>query len=350
MSNSVASESLDYKESREMSRKRGAEDEGNEDWEEIIEIPPAESLLISTVVSTVPATTDQFIRRRFVELVPGDTLVRLRLMTKVWKAAADAFIDEGVKSGMMIVHGGKDEDWFLSNTVKGTRRKLVTRVIFLLNVAKVGHYAIAFTVNLVVVDIPEGVVSIGDFAFGNCTSLTTVSFPTTLKLVDESAFYKYSSLGNVDLLHTNLKESGRWAFADCSELKKMTIPDSLQTLGHHVFHRRSKLVPSNINVDCDSDDGNEDENDYHIDTTPQVVFHLRYVQHQIQLAKKNAEVAALKATVAERDDEVTTLQTENGTLKTDNVTLKATVAECDDEVTALETENATLKTQIDKQH
>ena len=43
-----------------MSRKRGAGDEENEDGEESIEIPPAESLPISMVVSTVPAKTDQF--------------------------------------------------------------------------------------------------------------------------------------------------------------------------------------------------------------------------------------------------------------------------------------------------
>jgi len=87
MSKPVASESKDSHESREMNVKREAEDEEDENGEEFTEIPPAESLPISTVVSTVPATTDQFMftpefRRHFVEFVPGDTLMTLRLATK----------------------------------------------------------------------------------------------------------------------------------------------------------------------------------------------------------------------------------------------------------------------------
>ena len=45
-------------------------------------------------------------KRYFVELVPGDTLMTLRLATKGWRVAGDAFIDEGVESGAMMVHNG----------------------------------------------------------------------------------------------------------------------------------------------------------------------------------------------------------------------------------------------------
>ena len=111
---------------------------------------------ISTTVSTVsnvPVTTDQFMytpnfRRNFVEFVPGDTLMTLRLATKGWKAAADAFIDEGVRSGAMIVHDGKDISY------EAERRELVMRAIFLLNITKVGDKACLYAINLVVVDTP----------------------------------------------------------------------------------------------------------------------------------------------------------------------------------------------------
>ncbi|GMH85345.1 hypothetical protein TL16_g10199 [Triparma laevis f. inornata] len=96
-----------------MSRKRGAGDEGNEDEKESIEIPPAESLSISTTVSTVLAVVDKFMftesfMLHFVKYVPRDTLIRLRLATKGYRDAADALIDEGVESGVMIVHDGRD--------------------------------------------------------------------------------------------------------------------------------------------------------------------------------------------------------------------------------------------------
>ena len=112
MSKSVAPESTEYNESGKTGGERRAEDEENENEEGTIEVPRAESLPISTVVSTVPARTGQFMhtpefRRRFVEFFPGDTLLTLRLATKVWKAAADVFIDEGVESGEIIFTMGR---------------------------------------------------------------------------------------------------------------------------------------------------------------------------------------------------------------------------------------------------
>ena len=76
MSKSVATESKEGHKSREMSGKRGVGDEGGEDEEGFVDVPPAESLTISRVVSTVPATTDKFMHtpefsRHFIEYVPG---------------------------------------------------------------------------------------------------------------------------------------------------------------------------------------------------------------------------------------------------------------------------------------
>ena len=48
------------------------------------------------------------------------------------------------------------------------RRRLVTRVIFLLNITEVGIRACMLAINLVVVDIPEGVKSIRERAFSYC--------------------------------------------------------------------------------------------------------------------------------------------------------------------------------------
>ena len=249
----------------------GGEEKENE--EGIIDLPPAESLTILTTVSTAPATSDQSMhtpefRIHFVEFVHVQTLMAFRVATKGWNAAADAQIDEGVRSGDLMVHGGKDISWRWQYP-REERRKLVTRVIFLLNITKVGDYACAYAINLVVVDIPEGVGSIGLRAFKDCTSLTKVSFPTTLTSIGWYAFQSCSSLDNVVLRHTNLQELGSQAFAYCFELKSMTIPDSLQTLDTFVFYGCSKLVPSKIDVN--------DINNYDQDA---VIAHLRSQQQQ----------------------------------------------------------------------
>jgi len=96
-----------------MSRKLGGEDEKDENEEGVIEASSAATSSTLTTVSNAPAATDQFMstddfKRLLVVLVQGDTLMTLRLTTKAWKRVVDAFIDEGVKSGAMIVHGGAD--------------------------------------------------------------------------------------------------------------------------------------------------------------------------------------------------------------------------------------------------
>ena len=77
MSKSVATESTEGYESHDMGRKRGEGDEGDGNEEGILDLPHVESLSISTVVSTVPATTDQFMftpefRRYFINYIRGD--------------------------------------------------------------------------------------------------------------------------------------------------------------------------------------------------------------------------------------------------------------------------------------
>ena len=69
-----------------------------------------------------------------------DTLMTLRLATKAWKRVADAFIDEGVRSEELIVHGGKDKSWSWGDPrwkdLK-ERHKLVTWVVFFHNIPKI---------------------------------------------------------------------------------------------------------------------------------------------------------------------------------------------------------------------
>ncbi|GMH92923.1 hypothetical protein TrVE_jg10855 [Triparma verrucosa] len=181
--------------------------------------------------------TDDFKRLLF-EFAPGNLLMKMQLLCKDWRRVADTFIDGEVESGEMIVIGGNDLSYdaiIYEAIALEERRTLVTQVVFLLNVTKVGERSCEWAVNLVVVEIPEGVESIGDYAFADCCNLTTVSFPTTLTSISIGVFQECSSLDNVDLFHAQLQEIGAEAFFRCSELKSMALPDSLQTLGDHVF-------------------------------------------------------------------------------------------------------------------
>ncbi|GMH57549.1 hypothetical protein TL16_g02411 [Triparma laevis f. inornata] len=122
--------------------------------------------------------TDDF-RRLLVTFIPGNTLMVMMVVSKPWSRVADEFISDGVASGAMMVHDGEErkEMYFDDDEEEDARFKarkvklsLVTRVIFLLNITKVGKCACFLAANLVVVDLPEGVESISEGAFQSCHS------------------------------------------------------------------------------------------------------------------------------------------------------------------------------------
>ncbi|GMH98193.1 hypothetical protein TrST_g841 [Triparma strigata] len=155
--------------------------------------------------------------------------------------------------------------------------KQVTKVVFLLNVTKVGDHACYKASNLVVVDIPEGITIIGDYSFLSFSSLKHIKFPKSLTSIGMNCFGYCSSLEQVDLLHTKVQQLGDYAFFDCRNLRDMTVPDSLQTFGNHVFHECYELIPLHIDVSEEyvSDEESDEER---VNVTSQVIAHLRSLQ------------------------------------------------------------------------
>ncbi|GMH95423.1 hypothetical protein TL16_g13153, partial [Triparma laevis f. inornata] len=72
-------------------------------------VSASENSMTLTIVPTAPAVVDEFMhtpefRRHFVDFVHVQTLMALRMATKGFNVAADALIDEGVRSGKLMVH------------------------------------------------------------------------------------------------------------------------------------------------------------------------------------------------------------------------------------------------------
>ncbi|GMH77468.1 hypothetical protein TrST_g9211 [Triparma strigata] len=195
--------------------------------------------------------TDDF-RRLFVGFVMVDTLVAMRWLDRKWHKVVEKKLTEVENEpfGEIIVHGGNDVSLDEAcSDARIERLKQVTKVVFLLNITKVGDYACTYADNLIAVDIPEGITSIGDGSFADCSSLKEISFPKSLTSIGDSSFYGCKSLEEVDLLHTNVQELGGSAFWDCTSLREMKVPDSLQKFGTWVFAKCSNLVPSDIQGD-----------------------------------------------------------------------------------------------------
>ena len=110
--------------------------------------------------------------------------------------------------------------------------------------ARVPAYAfIGNTSMLTSIHFPDGLTSIGKFAFTRCTSLISIQLPTSLTSLGESAFMRCTSLISIELQHLILLTSlGEGAFRDCSSLRSIKLPAGLTSLGDGAFSGCSSLT------------------------------------------------------------------------------------------------------------
>ena len=129
-------------------------------------------------------------------------------------------------------------------------------------VTSIGRYAFSGCYSLTELIIPEGVTSIGEQAFYNCASLTKITIPDSITSIGELAFYNcvniktatgpiwaieyiilemmYNAYGSPSYLQTVILTSGDsigdGAFSGCYGLTEITIPDSVTSIGYDAFY------------------------------------------------------------------------------------------------------------------
>ena len=94
---------------------------------------------------------------------------------------------------------------------------------------------------LTTLNIPEGVTSIGAYAFYNCNGLTDVSMPSTLTSIGSYAFDGCTSLTSV-IVPEGVTSIGNYAFSGCSKLASITLPSTLTSIGSWAFNLCSSLT------------------------------------------------------------------------------------------------------------
>lgn len=82
----------------------------------------------------------------------------------------------------------------------------------------------SYCTSLVKVHIPEGVASIGDYAFSGCGSLRDIKFPSSLTSIGESSFLRCESLDTV-FLPPNVSKIGAGAFSSCDSLSQFIVAE-----------------------------------------------------------------------------------------------------------------------------
>ena len=89
--------------------------------------------------------------------------------------------------------------------------------------------------------VPEGVKSIGNYAFSGCKSITSILIPEGATSIEGNsrffwvgAFSECTGLTSIVLPKT-LISIGAWAFYSCTSLTNIVIPDSVTDIGEYAF-------------------------------------------------------------------------------------------------------------------
>lgn len=104
------------------------------------------------------------------------------------------------------------------------------------------------------VELPDGLLYIGDFAFVGCSGIETLEIPASVKIIENGAFYEMTALKSVtfgeELEDKSLESIGNFAFMYCTALTEIALPESVLKLGTSVFYACTSLesatLPSNI--------------------------------------------------------------------------------------------------------
>ena len=89
--------------------------------------------------------------------------------------------------------------------------------------------------------IPDGVISIRQYAFAYCKSLESITIPNSVEFIADSAFSGCSSLKSITIPNS-VTTIGRYTFRDCESLKSITIPNSVTSINIEAFYGRANVV------------------------------------------------------------------------------------------------------------
>lgn len=112
-------------------------------------------------------------------------------------------------------------------------------------VTSIGNYAFYYCKSLTSVSIPNSITSIGDGAFVDCDSLTCVSIPNSVFSIGDSAFYGCDSLTSVSIPNS-VTSIGDSAFCFCDSLTCVSIPNSVTNIGYKAFYLCEGLQSINV--------------------------------------------------------------------------------------------------------
>ena len=137
-------------------------------------------------------------------------------------------------TGVLTITGsGAMADWNNGNPPWQKCGSMIRAVSLPQGLTSIGNYAFTDCVNLTEITIPEGVTAIGSYAFYSLTRLKKAQIPSSVTSLGSCAFAECSALEELSAL-TNVTVLEYAAFAACASLKSISVPSAV-TLGDYAF-------------------------------------------------------------------------------------------------------------------
>ena len=133
-------------------------------------------------------------------------------------------------------------------------------------VTSIGNYAFAGCTGLTSIIFSNSLTSIGSYAFSGCTALSSITFPSGVTSINDHAFYGCNTLTSVNIRVLDLAAYCSNSIAnqirlsinkpihlldnEGNEIKNCIIPDSVSSIGNYAFYSCTGLttvqIPNNV--------------------------------------------------------------------------------------------------------
>lgn len=184
------------------------------------------------------------------------------------------------------------------------------------SVKTIGKHAFAECYRLQILNLGNGVTSIADAAFFNCRDLSALKLPESLKSIGSQCFYRLESITTVTIPRS-VMSIGTAAFAYCTNLISAEVLAPLRDIPAFLFYKCSRLNSVSLTKETESVDvlafhGCEQLNTIHYDGSEQTT-------QEIQSVLPNGQITDEE--LPKTSSSVVTGQNEDGTFTQNDTTV-----------------------------